>query len=214
MVEDNHRHKGLRTALINELRKKGTLDERVLEVMESIPRHIYMDSAFLEQAYENKPFPIGSGQTISQPYTVAFQTTILEVNKGDKILEIGTGSGYQTAVLVKLGAKVVTIERHKALYRKAKNLLNKQNLKALCLLGDGFEGNIVNGPYDGILVTCGAPHIPKKLLEQLKPQGRLVVPLGSGGNQTMYRMSYEDGHLKKENFGMFSFVPMLPNIAK
>lgn len=213
-MEETHRHKGLRLALIAELRRKGIKDERVLEAMEAIPRHAYMDSAFLEQAYENKPFPIGSGQTISQPYTVAFQTALLEIKEGDKLLEIGTGSGYQTAVLVKMGAKVVTIERHKPLYKKAKTILAKQGLKALCLLGDGFEGSELNGPYDGILVTCGAPNIPLKLINQLKPEGKLVVPIGSGGNHIMYRISFEDGDLKKEKFGRFSFVPMLPNIAK
>ena len=213
-MQETHRHKGLRKALIAELSKKPNLDKNVLDAMASIPRHIYMDSAFLEQAYENKPFPIGSDQTISQPYTVAFQTTLLEIQKGDKILEIGTGSGYQTAVLLKLGAKVVTIERHKPLYKKAKKILQKQGLKALCLLGDGFEGSEINGPYDGILVTCGAPYIPEKLLSQLKSNGKLVVTIGSGGSQTMYRISFKEGDLKKENFGRFSFVPMLPNIAK
>ncbi len=210
---DNYRHKGMRKKLVDEIRSKGIKDSRILEAINKIPRHLFLDSAFMEFAYEDKPFPIGSGQTISQPYTVAFQTELLQVKKGDKVLEIGTGSGYQACVLAELGAKVYTIERQKKLYQKTKELLPKLGYRNIKFFyGDGFKGVPAFAPYDSILITAAAPEIPQKLVDQLKPGGSFVLPLGKGDVQTMIRLTkQEDGTLWEERFGAFRFVPMLKN---
>lgn len=210
---DNYRHKGMRKKLVSEIRSKGIADERILKAIDSIPRHLFLDSSFLEFAYEDKPFPIGSGQTISQPYTVAFQTELLDINKGQKILEIGTGSGYQACVLAELGAKVYTIERQRKLYLKTKEFLPKLGYRQIKLFyGDGYKGVPAFEPYDGILITAAAPQIPEKLVEQLKVGGVIVIPLGEGDVQTMMRIKKNnDGTLSEEHFGGFRFVPLLKN---
>jgi len=210
---DNYRHKGMRKRLVNEVRSKGVSDQRILDAVNKIPRHLFLDSSFLEFAYEDKPFPIGSGQTISQPYTVAFQTELLEVKKGQKILEVGTGSGYQACVLAELGAKVFSIERQKKLYEKTREFLPKIGYRQIKLFyGDGYKGVPAFAPYDGILITAAAPEIPEKLVNQLKTGGVIVLPLGGGDVQTMIRLTKEeDGALAKEQFGAFRFVPLLKN---
>ena len=210
---DNYRHKGMRKRLVDEVRSKGVRDQRILDAVNKIPRHLFLDSSFLEFAYEDKPFPIGSGQTISQPYTVAFQTELLEVKKGQKILEIGTGSGYQACVLAELGAKVFSIERQKKLYEKTKEFLPKIGYRQIKLFyGDGYKGVPAFAPYDGILITAAAPEIPEKLVNQLKTGGVIVLPLGGGDVQTMLRLTKkEDGTLQEEQFGAFRFVPLLKN---
>lgn len=211
---DNYRHKGLRKKLIESIRLKGINNESILTAMEKIPRHLFMDSSFLEFAYEDKPFPIGSGQTISQPYTVAFQTQLLDLKKGDKVLEIGTGSGYQACVLAELGAKVFTIERQKKLYQKAKEFLPSLGYRIKIFYGDGLKGIPAFQPYDKILITAGATHIPEKLLEQLKIGGIMVVPEGKGDVQVMKRIKKTSHqHYEKENHGTFRFVPLLENKA-
>ena len=210
LPEDLYRHKGLRKNLIRQLRLKGIKNEDVLNAMESIPRHFFMSSAFLKFAYEDQAFPIGSDQTISQPFTVAFQSSILNLQPGMKVLEIGTGSGYQTCVLEKLGAKVFSIERQRALYIKTDNLLSKMGIKAKRFYGDGYKGKSVFGPYDRVLVTCGAPDIPEELLKQLKIGGLLVIPVGEGDTQQMLRFTkHSETEFSREEFGKFSFVPML-----
>src|SRR5512136_78685 len=176
---DDFEAKGKRKKLVAELRKKGISDEEVLRAIDMVPRHIFMDHAFLIHAYVDKAFPISSGQTISQPYTVAIQTSLLQVKKRDKILEIGTGSGYQAAILAEMGAKVYTIERFRELYLKAQMTLTSLGYSADFFYGDGYEGKPQYGPYDGILITAAASEIPQKLLQQLKINGRLVIPLGS-----------------------------------
>jgi len=208
---DSYRHKGLRNKLIGDLRSKGGIDENVLEVMNKIPRHLYIeDNTFLESAYEDKPFPIGAGQTISQPYTVAFQTTLLKVKKGERVLEIGTGSGYQTAVLCELGAKVWTIERQRTLFDNTKRRLLKLGYRAELRYGDGYKGILAFAPFDKILVTCGAPEVPNALLDQLKVGGILVLPVGGLDKQTMLVVERQDKdeYTYKEH-GEFRFVPML-----
>jgi len=212
---DTYKHKGMRRQLIDELRLKGIKDERILEAFNKVPRHFFLDLVFTEQAYSNMPFQIGSGQTISHPYTVAFQTQLMEVKKGDKILEIGTGSGYQTCILCELGAKVFSIERHKELYLKAKNLIHHFNYNPRLSFGDGYKGLPTFAPFDYILVTCGAPFIPPALVEQLKIGGKLIIPLGEGNVQKMVVLTrtsedYED----VKDFGDFSFVPMLINTVR
>lgn len=214
MVEDTYKHQGLRKKLIDGIREKGITNEKVLDAMMKIPRHIFMDNAFLQFAYEDQAFPIGSGQTISQPYTVAFQTALLEVNSGDTVLEIGTGSGYQTCVLEEMGIQVYSVERQRALFDKTKALLRKMKYKAQLHYGDGYAGLVAFAPFDGILVTCGAPFIPEALKSQLKIGGRLVIPVGEGDVQEMFRITRtgEDSY-KEENFGQFRFVPMLKDKA-
>jgi protein-L-isoaspartate(D-aspartate) O-methyltransferase len=214
-MQDTYRHKGLRKQLIETLRQKQILDEAVLDAMEKIPRHIFLDSSFLEFAYQDKPFPIGSGQTISQPYTVAFQTQLLMVKKGLKILEIGTGSAYQASVLAEMGAKVYSIERQRKLFIKTKAFV-QQHLpyKLHLFLGDGTDGLPAYAPFDRILITAAAPKIPLALLDQLKPGGIMVIPLGAGNQQDMLRIiKQENGELIKEEHGAFRFVPMLGNIG-
>lgn len=214
-MEDNFRHKGLRRKLAESIRRKGIKDEAVLKAIDKIPRHLFLDSGFLEFAYEDKPFPIGSGQTISQPYTVAFQTELLEIKKGDKVLEIGTGSGYQACVLAEMGAKVFTIERQKKLYQKTKELLPKIGYRTIkCFYGDGNKGVTSFAPFDKILITAAAPEVSGDLISQLKPGGLLVVPYGSGDVQQMIRLrKTESGEIEQKEFGSFRFVPMLKNKA-
>jgi len=214
-MEDNYRHKGLRQKLTENIRRKGIQDEGVLKAVNNIPRHLFLDSGFLEFAYQDKPFPIGSGQTISQPYTVAFQTELLEIKKGDKVLEIGTGSGYQACVLAEMGAKVFTVERQKKLYQKTKELLPKLGYHTIkCFYGDGNKGAPAFAPFDKILITAAAPEVSGDLISQLKPGGLLVVPYGSGEVQQMVRLRKNaNGEIEQEEFGSFRFVPMLKNKA-
>jgi len=209
-LEDNFKHQGLRRKLVNTLREKGISNELVLAAIDQLPRHYFLDETFLKQAYSNMAFQIGSGQTISHPYTVAFQSSLLEINKGDKILEIGTGCGYQTAVLMILGAKVFSIERQRYLYDKTKTFLPKIGYKPKLFYGDGYAGKEAFAPFDSIIVTCGAPYIPDALVQQLKVGGKLVIPVGEGSVQEMKRLiKQEDGSVVEESFGEFSFVPML-----
>ena len=211
---DSYRHKGMRKKLVDSIRRKGIADEKILNAINSIPRHSFLDSSFLEFAYDDKPFPIGSGQTISQPYTVAFQTEILDVSKGHKVLEIGSGSGYQACVLEEIGAKVFSIERQRKLYHKTKELIGKLGYKIKFFYGDGYKGVPAFAPYDRILITAAAPEIPDELIQQLKPGGKLVIPLGGGDVQTMMRLTkLSDGEISKETFGAFRFVPLLKNKA-
>ena len=207
---DTYRHKGLRRKLAEEVKGKGISDERIIQAIEKIPRHFFLDSSFVEFAYQDKPFPIGSGQTISQPYTVAFQTELLNILKGDKVLEIGTGSGYQACVLLELGAKVFSIERHHSLYVKTKNLLPKMGYNPRLFYGDGYKGLPAYAPFDKILITAAAPQIPAGLLQQLKTGGMMVIPVGAGRTQTMFRIIKRDENkFDQEDFGLFRFVPML-----
>ena len=211
---DSYRHKGMRKKLVDSIRRKGIKDEQVLAALDAVPRHQFLDSSFLEFAYDDKPFPIGSGQTISQPYTVAFQSELLQVKQGQKVLEIGTGSGYQACVLAEMGTKVYSVERQKKLYLKTKEFLKKLGYNIKLFYGDGGKGVAAFAPYDRILITAAAPEIPKTLLDQLKPGGLLVVPVGGGSVQTMIRMKkLENGEFETEEFGAFRFVPMLQNKA-
>lgn len=214
MINDTWKHKGMRKKLADSIRAKGITNEAVLQAINTIPRHLFMDSSFLEFAYEDKPFPIGSGQTISQPYTVAFQTELLEVKKGDKILEVGTGSGYQACVLMELGAKVFTIERQKALYLKTKKVFIKLGYKPkMALYGDGYKGMAIESPFDKVIVTAGAPYIPEELIKQLKPGGFLVIPVGDD-IQTMKRIiKVDEQNILEEDHGTFRFVPLLNDKA-
>lgn len=210
-MQDTHRHRGLRQKLINELRTKGIRDENILSAFMDIPRHYFLDKAFSDWAYKDVAFPIDADQTISQPYTVAVQTMLLEVKKGDKILEIGTGSGFQACVLSFLGAKVYTIERQKKLFDKTSDFLNDIGFGLIrTLYGDGYLGAPRFAPFDKILLTAAASEIPQKLIDQLKPGGIIVIPLGSGDVQQMKRIiKNHDGSLKEENFGNYRFVPFL-----
>jgi len=210
-VEDSYRHKGLRKKLVETVRSKGITDEKVLKAIESIPRHFFLDSAFDELAYDDRAFPIGEGQTISQPYTVAYQTQLLDTKPFQKVLEIGTGSAYQAVVLAEMGVQVYTIERQKKLFNENKNFaLLKKYPGIKFFYGDGYEGLPTFAPFDRILITAAAPEIPPKLIEQLKPGGMMVIPLGSGEVQQMMRITrLENGALKEEVFDRFSFVPML-----
>lgn len=209
-MNDSFEAKGKRKKLVDELRKKGITDEEVLRAINTVPRHLFMDPAFLVHAYTDKAFPISSGQTISQPYTVAVQTSLLKVKKRDKILEVGTGSGYQAAILAEMGAKVYTIERYRDLHLKAQQILAQLGYNIDFFYGDGYEGKPQYGPFDGIVVTAAAPEIPEKLPGQLKVGGRLVVPVGTIESQVMTVIertgpeSYE-----QSTHGHFVFVPML-----
>jgi len=209
-LKDTFKHQGLRQKLVEVLTKKGIKDKLVLAAIGKIPRHLFMDSSFLDHAYQDKPFPIGADQTISQPYTVAFQTELLDVKSGDKILEIGTGSGYQTAVLCLLGAKVYSIERQLELKKRASKFLPKLGYRAKKLIfGDGYKGLPEEAPFNSIIVTAGAPFVPKPLLTQLAVGGRLVIPVGDDvQTMTLYTRSSEKEFQKKE-FGKFRFVPLL-----
>ncbi len=209
--EDTYRHKGLRKKLTDLLRSKGITDERALEAINTIPRHFFLDSAFDEVAYEDRAFPIAQHQTISQPYTVAYQTQLLEVKPFDKILEIGTGSAYQASVLAEMGAQVFTIERQKQLYdnnRQFAFLKKYPHIKFF--YGDGYEGLPTYAPFDKVIVTAAAPVVPPKLIEQLKAGGKMVIPLGEAPVQRMLRITKNaDGNTSTETFDNFSFVPML-----
>ena len=215
-LEDNYRHKGLRKQLVEQLRGKGITDETVLAAIGEVPRHVFLDSSFVELAYQDQAFPIGSGQTISQPHTVAFQTQLLQVEKGMKVLEIGTGSGYQACVLSAIGAKVFSIERQRNLYFKTKTILEQLPFRVKTFLGDGFEGLPTYAPFDRVIITAGAPDIPEALIDQMKANAIMVIPMDNpdGEGQTMLRITkLEDGTLKKESFGGFKFVPMLKEIG-
>ena len=215
-LEDNYRHKGLRKQLVDLLRTKGITDEAVLSAINEVPRHIFLDSSFVELAYQDQAFPIGSGQTISQPSTVAFQTQLLGVVKGMKVLEIGTGSGYQACVLASMGAKVFSIERQRNLFFKTKEILERLPFRVKTFLGDGFDGLPTYQPFDRIIITAGAPNIPPALVEQMKTGAVMVIPMDNaeGKGQIMLKVTkLEDGTLKKEEFGDFKFVPMLKDIG-
>ena len=216
IIEDNYRHKGMRKQLVDQLRAKGITNEAVLSAINEVPRHVFLDSSFVELAYQDQSFPIGSGQTISQPNTVAFQTQLLQVEKGMKVLEIGTGSGYQACVLAAMGAKVFSIERQRNLYFKTKEILEQLPFRVKTFLGDGYEGLPTYQPFDRVIITAGAPSIPEKLIEQMKPGGIMVIPMDNaeGDGQTMLRVTkMDDCSLKKEEFGDFKFVPMLKEIG-
>lgn len=209
MIEDNYKQRGLRGKLVRKLRQKGIRDERLLEAIGKVPRHVFFDDALLGHAYEDKAFPIGQGQTISQPYTVAFQTEKLEIKTGDKVLEIGTGSGYQACILLEMGAKVYTIEYNRALYQKTREFLPELGYNPFFFFGDGSKGLPVRAPYDKIIVTAGAPVVPDALVAQLGENGILVVPVGNRDKQLMVRLTKKNGALMKEEFDFFSFVPLL-----
>ena len=209
---DTYLHKGLRNKLVEILKEKGITDVQVLKAIHSIPRHYFLDSAFDKIAYEDRAFPIAADQTISQPYTVAYQTQLLQIKKGEKVLEIGTGSMYQTTVLAAMGAKVFTIERQKQLFDQTPTYLFKEQYPSIqFFFGDGFEGLPLLAPFDKILITAAAPKIPEKLWAQLKVSGKMIIPLDeSDGAQRMLRLTKKrDGSVKQEKFDSFSFVPML-----
>lgn len=212
---DDYRHQGLRRKLVEHLRGRGISSETVLQAIGKVPRHRFIDdSAFLVRAYEDAAFPIPCGQTISQPYTVAFQTELLDLRPGHRVLEVGTGSGYQTAVLCELGARVFSIERHRPLYLQTKERLARMGYKVMLFHGDGFIGLEREAPFDRVLVTCGAPFIPEALIGQLKAGGRLVIPVGEGAVQRMMLIQKgADGRLSTEAKGDFRFVPMLADKA-
>lgn len=209
--DDNFLHKGLRKQLVQLLREKGITDERVLMAVDTVPRHFFLEPAFERYAYENRAFPITAGQTISHPYTVAYQTQLLEIDKYDKVLEIGTGSSYQACVLAEMGVTLYTIERQRALYDYVEKFFYiKKYLNIKRFYGDGFEGLPTFAPFDKILITCGAPFIPPKLVQQLRPGGIMVIPVGEGESQKMIRITKaKDGTIRQEELGVFTFVPML-----
>ena len=210
-IEDTYRHKGLRNKLVETVRSKGITDENVLAAIGKIPRHFFLDSAFDDVAYEDRAFPIGEGQTISQPYTVAYQSQLLEIKKFEKVLEIGTGSAYQACVLAEMGAMVYTIERQKKLFDANKNFAQLKKYPSIKFFyGDGYEGLPTYAPFDKVIITAAAPEIPQKLIQQLKPGGMMVIPLGAGELQRMMRITrMPNGALKEEVFDHFSFVPMV-----
>ncbi len=215
-MKDTYRHKGLRKKLVTELRNKGIQDEAVLSAMLALPRHFFMDKDFVEWAYQDKAFPIGNKQTISQPYTVAYQTSLLRVEKRQKILEIGTGSAYQAAILAIMGARVYTVERQKPLYQKAKRRLEQLGLgNVRTFYRDGYKGLPEFAPFDGILVTAGATEIPQALKAQLAIGGRLVIPVGERELQVMYRITrVSEKEYKEERFDNFCFVPFLAGLNR
>ena len=209
-MNDSFRHKGLRRQLVEGLKAKGIKDMKVLEAINSVPRHLFIDNAFVNFAYQDKAFPIGSGQTISQPFTVAFQSQLLEIAPYEKILEVGTGSGYQAAILSFLNAEVYSIERQKELFKKTKMFLPKLGYNVNFFYGDGYKGLPNFAPFDKIIITCGAPYIPNDLLDQLKVGGRMVAPIGEGDVQVMHlieKISDQENNISTH--GNFSFVPML-----
>ena len=209
-MKDTFKHKGLRQKLVNVLITKGIKNEQVLAAIGKIPRHLFMDSGFLDHAYQDKAFPIAADQTISQPYTVAFQTELLQVEPGDKVLEIGTGSGYQTAVLCELGAKVYSIERQQELFKKTSKFLPKLGYRAKKLIfGDGYKGLQEEAPFKSIIVTAGAPFVPKPLLLQLAIGGRLVIPVGDDVQVMTLFVRKAEKEFEKHEFGEFRFVPLL-----
>ncbi|MDW7694882.1 protein-L-isoaspartate(D-aspartate) O-methyltransferase [Flammeovirgaceae bacterium SG7u.111] len=209
LLEDNYKHKGLRNSLVNNLRKKGIYDEHILNAFMEVPRHFFLDSAFENHAYEDKAFGIGEGQTISQPYTVAVQTSLLDIKKSDKVLEIGTGSGFQACILAEMGCQLFTIEYNRKLYSKARKMLDRLGYSSHITCGDGSKGLPLYAPFDKILVTAGAPMVPKALVEQLAVGGVLVIPVGDRQIQKMLKITkVEEGKIKKEEYGDFSFVKL------
>lgn len=209
-MKDTFKHKGMRQQLVEVVRNKGITDENVLKAIGKVPRHLFMDSGFLDHAYQDKAFPIAADQTISQPYTVAFQTELLQVKKDDKILEIGTGSGYQAAILCEMGAKVYSIERQLKLFKLTSEFLPKLGYRAKKLIfGDGYKGLKEDAPFDGIIVTAGAPFVPKPLLSQLKIGGRLVIPVGEDIQVMTLFIRKGPKDFEKHEFGEFRFVPLL-----
>lgn len=217
MQEDNYRHKGMRQNLVQVLKDKGISDVNVLKAIGEVPRHVFLESSFVEFAYQDRPFPIGSGQTISQPFTVAMQSQLLMVTKGLKVLEIGTGSGYQACVLAQMGAKVFTIERQRNLYNKTKPLLAELHYHIKTFLGDGNKGLPTFAPFDRVIITAAAPEIPQNLVDQLKTGGIMIIPLNDEDDALKQRMlrltKQEDGTLKREEFGECKFVPMLKEVG-
>jgi len=213
---DSYKHQGLRKLLVQSIRQKGIADLQVLTAMETVPRHFFFDSSFLEYAYEDKPFPIGAGQTISQPYTVAFQSELLQIRKNDKVLEIGTGSGYQACILAEMGAKVFTIERQKTLFDRTSKFLPVVGYPSIkTFFGDGYKGLPAFAPFDKMIVTAAAPYVPDALLDQLKPGGILVIPVGANDVQIMTTITRNsDNTFAKKEYGAFRFVPMLEDKAK
>lgn len=209
MFEDNYRQRGLRNKLVKKLLEKGICDQRVLAAIGKVPRHAFFDDALLGHAYEDKAFPIGEGQTISQPYTVAFQSEKLKIQPGDKILEIGTGSGYQAAILLEMGAKVYTIEYNRKLYERTRDFLPTLGYKPYFFYGDGSKGIPAKAPYNKIIVTAGAPVVPTALTDQLAEGGILLIPVGDRAKQKMLRITKVKNELKKEEFDSFAFVPLL-----
>ena len=211
-MNDSLKHQGLRNQLVELLKEKGIQDEKVLQAIGAIPRHQFLDSGFEAHAYQDKAFPIGAEQTISQPYTVAFQTELLELKTASKILEIGTGSGYQTAVLSYMGARVYTIERQGELFKKAQRFFGKFPYRPKKIIfGDGYKGMPEEAPFDGILVTAGAPELPRALLSQLKIGGRLVIPIGKETQQMTVYIRQSEKEFEKKDYGNFRFVPLLEN---
>lgn len=212
IVKDSAKHQGLRNQLVEVLKQKGIVDTNVLNAIKRVPRHLFLDSSFEDFAYQDKAFPIGAGQTISQPYTVAFQSQLLQVKKEDKILEIGTGSGYQTAVLIAMGARVYSIERQNELYKKTSALLPKLGIRPkLTTFGDGYKGLPNYAPFDSIIVTAGAPFIPQALLGQIKVGGRLIIPIGEEKQIMTELIRINEKQFEKYEHGDFKFVPMLEN---
>jgi protein-L-isoaspartate(D-aspartate) O-methyltransferase len=209
MLEDNYKQRGLRNKLVKILQKKGISDPRVLQALGKVPRHVFFENALQDHAYQDKAFPIGEGQTISQPYTVAFQTEKLEIKPGDKVLEIGTGSGYQACILLELGAKVYTIEYNRKLYETTREFLPRVGYKPYFFYGDGSKGLPAKAPFDKIIVTAGAPVVPSALTDQLAEGGILIIPVGGREKQQMLRIRKKDGNLVKEEFANFAFVPLL-----
>lgn len=211
-MKDTLKHQGLRNKLVSLLKKKGITDEVVLKAISKIPRHLFLDSSFLDHAYQDKAFPIGADQTISQPYTVAYQSQLLNIVNGSKVLEIGTGSGYQTAVLCELGAEVYSIERQNELFKKTVKFLPKLGYRPKKLIfGDGYKGFDEAAPYDAIIVTAGAPFVPKPLLKQLSIGGRLIIPVGDEEQIMQVFIRKSEKQYEKEELGNFKFVPLLEN---
>lgn len=209
-LKDTYKHRGMRRALVKKLAEKGIQNERVLKAIGNVPRHVFFDDIFLEHAYQDKAFPIAEGQTISQPYTVAFQTGLLDLSPGDKVLEIGTGSGYQCSVLLEIGVEVVTIEYKKKLALKAREILHSMDYKPVFVVGDGSKGYEKHAPYKGIIVTAGAPNIPNVLIDQLALGGKLVIPVGDLQRQKMLKVTKKSKtETVREEFSNFSFVPLL-----
>lgn len=213
-IEESYREKGARRLLLKELRAKGIVDEHLLAAMERVPRHLFIHKDFRYHAYEDKAFPIGEGQTISQPYTVAYQTQLLHIEPGNKVLEIGTGSGYQAAILIEMGAKLTSIERQEKLFHKTEKLFKKLHYKAELILGDGSLGYPNNAPYDKIIVTAGAPRVPQTLCEQLKTGGSMIIPVGDNKFQTMHILVKKtDGSIEDIPLDTFRFVPLIGSQA-
>jgi len=209
-LTDSFKHKGLRNQLVETIKSKGINDINVLKAIGNVPRHLFMDSSFIDHAYQDKAFPISADQTISQPFTVAFQTELLNIKKGDKVLEVGTGSGYQAAVLCELGANVYSIERQGELYKKVVNFLPSINYYPKKIVyGDGYNGMEEEAPFDSIIVTAGAPYVPEALLNQLKIGGRLVIPVGQEVQVMMLYIKISDEKFDINDFGQFQFVPLL-----